>query len=87
MPLPTLNWQPLRATKNTIFEKLDDEHVHEELNFGEFEELFKTNTRSHEIQVHSKHFSQMQRFSILTFWTCVCITIYVCRRVWTESFR
>jgi formic-like protein len=50
VPLPSVNWAPLRNTKNTIFDKIDDEKVLKDVSFGEFEEMFKTNLRSHEIQ-------------------------------------
>ncbi|XP_019853233.1 PREDICTED: formin-like protein 3 [Amphimedon queenslandica] len=41
LPLPTLNWVPLRNTNDTIFDGMDDNHVIEEIDFSEFETLFQ----------------------------------------------
>jgi hypothetical protein len=35
VPLPMLNWVPLRKINETIFDELDDERVLQELNFSE----------------------------------------------------
>lgn len=36
-----LNWVPLRKIDGTIFQNIDDENVLNELDFSEFEELFR----------------------------------------------
>eukprot|EP00055_Hartaetosiga_balthica_P017277 m.114632 g.114632 ORF g.114632 m.114632 type:complete len:949 (-) comp9281_c4_seq1:142-2988(-) len=41
VPLPMLNWVPLRNVTGTIFEELDDSDVLNDLDFGEFESEFK----------------------------------------------
>lgn len=41
VPLPMVNWLPLRNVKGTIFEELSDEKPLAEINFTEFEKLFK----------------------------------------------
>eukprot|EP00056_Hartaetosiga_gracilis_P005313 m.83493 g.83493 ORF g.83493 m.83493 type:complete len:949 (+) comp12123_c0_seq2:16-2862(+) len=41
VPLPMLNWVPLRNVSGTIFEELDDADVLADMDFGEFEEVFK----------------------------------------------
>ena len=49
VPLPMLNWVPLRKVKDTIFEMLDDEVVIKEMDFSEFEEAFRA--RDHHVLV------------------------------------
>jgi hypothetical protein len=41
LPLPSLNWTPLRNVEQTIFDGLNDEALIEEIDFSEFEELFQ----------------------------------------------
>eukprot|EP00041_Stephanoeca_diplocostata_P010774 m.172640 g.172640 ORF g.172640 m.172640 type:complete len:274 (-) comp18289_c0_seq8:894-1715(-) len=41
VPLPMVNWVPLRNVAGTVFESLTDEQVLEELDFTEFEAQFK----------------------------------------------
>lgn len=41
VPLPMLNWVPLRKVDNTIFEVIDDENVLAEIDFREFEKMFR----------------------------------------------
>mmetsp|Transcript_33468 Transcript_33468/g.87813 ORF Transcript_33468/g.87813 Transcript_33468/m.87813 type:complete len:979 (-) Transcript_33468:1558-4494(-) len=42
VPLPMVNWLPLRNVTGTIFEDLSDEKPLEEINFEAFEKLFKS---------------------------------------------
>jgi len=41
VPLPMVNWIPLRKITNTIFEEINDEQTLQELDFAAFEEVFK----------------------------------------------
>jgi len=41
VPLPMLNWIPIRNPDHTIFKELDDEEVIETVDFAEFETLFQ----------------------------------------------
>ena len=41
VPLPMLNWVPLRKVDDTIFDQIDDERVLAELNFADFENEFR----------------------------------------------
>ena len=45
VPLPSLNWVPLKAIKNTVFESVDDESVFKVLDMQEFERLFQAPSR------------------------------------------
>eukprot|EP00123_Amoebidium_parasiticum_P014675 comp22593_c0_seq1/m.34618 comp22593_c0_seq1/g.34618 ORF comp22593_c0_seq1/g.34618 comp22593_c0_seq1/m.34618 type:complete len:1041 (-) comp22593_c0_seq1:292-3414(-) len=46
VPLPTLNWTPIRNIEGTIFKKVDDDTFIEQYNFSEFERTFAMATRS-----------------------------------------
>eukprot|EP01147_Barroeca_monosierra_P001750 gene1750-4863_t len=66
VPLPMLNWVPLRNVSGTIFEELDDQPILEELDFSEFEQEFKVKAATKVLdQAKLQHKRKKERIMVL----------------------